>query len=163
MLPATLQFIIAMVAHAINERMARRVDYLHEEVRVLKEALAAATGKIRIDFTAEQRRRLALRGKQLTAEERRACCQIVRPEAILAWFRQLAAKKYDSSKGRKVGRPGLLQRRGPRRVRDGPLQGVVRDRSKASPGSRGILAVGRRWPPPPQSALPSELFAPTGE
>ncbi|HXN31193.1 MAG TPA: integrase core domain-containing protein [Polyangiaceae bacterium] len=105
MLPATLQFIIAMVAHAINERMARRVDYLHEEVRVLKEALAAATGKIRIDFTAEQRRRLALKGKQLTAEERRACCQIVRPETILAWFRQLAADKYDSSKTRKVGRP----------------------------------------------------------
>ena len=69
MLPATLQFIIAMVAHTLNERMARRVDYLHEEVRVLKEALAAATGKTRIDFTAEQRRRLALKGKQLTAEE----------------------------------------------------------------------------------------------
>ena len=103
MFPATLQFIIAMVAHAINERMARRVDYLHEEVRV--QALAAATGKIRIDFTAEQRRRLALTGKKLTAEERRACCKIVRAETILAWFRQLAADKYDSSKTRKVGRP----------------------------------------------------------
>jgi hypothetical protein len=57
MLPATLQFIIAMVAHAIHERMARRVDYLHEEVRVPKEALAEATGKSRIDFIAEQRRR----------------------------------------------------------------------------------------------------------
>jgi hypothetical protein len=43
MLLATLQFIIAMVVHATNERMARRVDYLHEEVRGLKEALAAAT------------------------------------------------------------------------------------------------------------------------
>jgi hypothetical protein len=66
-------FIIAMVAHAINERMARRVDYLQEEVRVLKETLATATGKTRIAFTAEQRRRLALKGRQLTAEERRAC------------------------------------------------------------------------------------------
>ena len=28
MLPMTVQFLIAMVAHAINERMARRVDYL---------------------------------------------------------------------------------------------------------------------------------------
>jgi D-serine deaminase-like pyridoxal phosphate-dependent protein len=44
MLPVTLQFIIATIAYAINERMARRVDYL-QEVRVLKEALAAATGK----------------------------------------------------------------------------------------------------------------------
>jgi hypothetical protein len=55
MLPVTLQFIIATIAYAINERMARRVDYLQEEVRVLKEALAAATGKTRIDFSAEQR------------------------------------------------------------------------------------------------------------
>ena len=106
MLPVTLQFIVAMIAYAINERMARRVDYLREEVRVLKEALATATGKTRIDLSAEQRRRLALKGKELTAEERRVCCQIVRPETILAWFRQLAAQKYDSSEARKAGRPG---------------------------------------------------------
>jgi putative transposase len=105
MLPAPLQFILAMIAYAINQRMARRVDYLQEEVRVLKEALAAATGKTRIDFSAEQRRRLALKGKELTAEERRTCCQIVRPATILAWFRQLAAQKYDSSSARKTGRP----------------------------------------------------------
>jgi hypothetical protein len=43
MLPATLRFIIAMIAYAINERMARKVDYLREEVLVLKEALAAAS------------------------------------------------------------------------------------------------------------------------
>ena len=105
MLPVTLQFIIATIAYAINERMARRVDYLQEEVRVLKEALAAATGKTRIDLSAEQRRRLAMKGKALTAEERRDCCQIVRPQTILAWFRQLAAQNYDSSHVRKVGRP----------------------------------------------------------
>jgi len=51
MLPAPFQFLIAMVAYAINERMARRVDYLREEVRVLKEALAAATGKTRSTST----------------------------------------------------------------------------------------------------------------
>jgi putative transposase len=105
MLPATLQFIIAMITYAISERMARRVEYLLEEVRVLKDALASATSKTRIDLSAGQRRRLALKGKELTAEERRACCQIVRPETILAWFRQLAAQKYDSSKARKAGRP----------------------------------------------------------
>jgi hypothetical protein len=104
MLPAALQFIIAMLAHAINVRMARRVDYLHEEVRVLKEALAAASGKSGIDFTAEHRRRLALKGKLLTAEERRVCCQIVRPETILTWFRQLAARPYDSSVRSNAGR-----------------------------------------------------------
>ncbi len=70
MLPMTFQFIIAMIAYAINERMARRIDYLHEEVRVPREGLAAATGKTRTAFTPEQRRRLAIKGKALTPEER---------------------------------------------------------------------------------------------
>ena len=143
MLPATLQFIIAMVAHAINERMARRVDYLHEEVRVLKEALAAATGTIRIDFTADQRRRLALKGKLLTAEERRACCQIVRPETILAWFRQLASDKYDSSDTRKVGRPrkaSEIRRLVVEMARDNPGWGYTRIRD----AMRGLkIEIGR--------------------
>jgi len=105
MLPMTVRLLIAMVAHAINERMARRIDYLLEEVRVLKESLRTATGTARIRFTPEQRRRLARKGKVLTPEERRACCQIVRPETILAWFRQLAAQKYNGSRNRKPGRP----------------------------------------------------------
>jgi putative transposase len=42
----------------------------------------------------------------LRPDERKGCCQIVRPSTILAWFRQLAAKKYDSSMQRKKpGRP----------------------------------------------------------
>jgi hypothetical protein len=122
MLPAPLQFIIAMIAYALNDRIARRVDYLQEEVRVLKEALAAATGRTRIHFSAEQRRRLALKGKELTADERRACCQIVRPETVLAWFRQLAAQKYDSSEARKAGRPGKAADYPRARARAGPRQ-----------------------------------------
>ena len=104
MLPFTLQFVIAMIASAINERMRRKLDYALEENRILKEALRAATGKERIAFTPAQRRRLALAGKELTPKERRQCCQIVKPATILAWFRQLAARKYDSSR-RKTGRP----------------------------------------------------------
>jgi transposase len=132
-----------MVAHAINERMARRVDYLHEEVRVLKEALAAATGTIRIDFTADQRRRLALKGKLRTAEERRACCQIVRPETILAWFRQLASDKYDSSDTRKVGRPrkaSEIRRLVVEMARDNPGWGYTKMRD----AMRGLkIEIGR--------------------
>jgi hypothetical protein len=39
MLPVKFQFIIAMVAYAINEQLARRIEYLLEEVRVLQESL----------------------------------------------------------------------------------------------------------------------------
>jgi putative transposase len=106
MLPLPLQFIVAMVAYAINERMARRIEYLLEEVRVLREVYAETTGRKRIPFTDAQRFRLAVNGKALTPDERKGRCQIVRPSTNLAWFRQLAAKKYDSSTQRKKpGRP----------------------------------------------------------
>jgi len=105
MLPLPIQFRIATIAAAINKRIARRLEYAQEEVRTLKEALAAVNGSGRIRFTEAQRRRLALMGKALTSRERETCCQIVRPETILAWFPRLAAAKYDSSKVRGKGRP----------------------------------------------------------
>jgi transposase len=105
MLPVTVQFIVAMLAYALNERMARKAEYLREENRVLKEALRAATGKTRIALSDEQRRHLAAKGKALTPAEREECCQIVRPSTILAWFRRLVARKYDSSQVRRPGRP----------------------------------------------------------
>ena len=45
MLPLTFQFLIAMVAHAINERMARRLDYLQEEVREQMKGIREWGGK----------------------------------------------------------------------------------------------------------------------
>ena len=104
MLPVTFQFLIAMVAYAINGRMARRLGYVQEEVRVLREALLATTGKKRIAFTVEQRQRLAIKGRALTPDERQGCCQLVRPATILKWFRELAAKRYDGSTARGLGR-----------------------------------------------------------
>jgi hypothetical protein len=69
-LPVTVQFLVAMFAYGLNERMARKAEYLREDDRVLKEALRAATGKSRIPLTDEQRRRLATKGKALTPAER---------------------------------------------------------------------------------------------
>jgi putative transposase len=57
-----------------------------------------------LSFTAEQRRRLATAGKMATPDERRRCCDLVKPATILAWFRQLAARTCDSSDVRR-GRP----------------------------------------------------------
>jgi hypothetical protein len=77
MLPLPIQFIIAMIAHAINERMARRIEYLLEEVRVLREVYAETTGRKRIPFTDEQRRRPAIKGRALTPEEREGCSSVL--------------------------------------------------------------------------------------
>ena len=93
-----------MIASAIKDRLQRKLDYVEEERRVLREQLGAITGSKKLSFTANQRRRLAEAGKLLTPDERHSCCLIVKPGTILAWFRQLAAKKYDSSKA-KLGRP----------------------------------------------------------
>jgi hypothetical protein len=43
------EVLIAMLAYGLNERMARKAEYLREENRVLKEALRAATGKSLLD------------------------------------------------------------------------------------------------------------------
>ncbi|MFC1642202.1 hypothetical protein ACFL5O_05860 [Myxococcota bacterium] len=34
MLPVTIQFLVAMLAYALNERMARKAEYLREENRL---------------------------------------------------------------------------------------------------------------------------------
>ncbi len=104
MLPATLQFLIVMLAGSINERMQKRLDYKSEEVLVLKEILSSVTGKRRIDFNESQRNRLAIKGKNLTPKEREECCELIRPRTILEWFRKIYSEKYDSSKSRR--RPG---------------------------------------------------------
>jgi hypothetical protein len=44
MLPFTLQFLIAMIASAINERLQRKLDYALEESRCPMALLSAARG-----------------------------------------------------------------------------------------------------------------------
>jgi hypothetical protein len=63
MLPATLQFLIVMIASAINDRLQRKLDHVEEERRVLREQLEAATGGKELFFAARQRLRLAEVGK----------------------------------------------------------------------------------------------------
>jgi len=41
--PATLQFLIVMIASAINDRLQRKLDYVEEERRGLREQLGATT------------------------------------------------------------------------------------------------------------------------
>lgn len=105
MLVSMLDFFVVMLACALNERMQKKLDYTQEEVRVLKEVVAAQRPKKRIQLTDAQRRRLAILGKDLTPQERTEVCEIVKPATILAWFRKVAAQKYDGSDKRGPGRP----------------------------------------------------------
>lgn len=126
MLPSTVQFFIALIGCALNERMQRKLDYTQEEVRALKELFQAVTGKKRLPFTDAQRRRLATKGQALTPAERKECCNIVKPETMLAWFRKLVAQKYDSSNPtvRRSGRPR----------KSDEVRALVIDIARANPG-----------------------------
>ena len=42
MLLATLQVLIVMIASAINDRLQRKLDYVEEENRILREQLSAS-------------------------------------------------------------------------------------------------------------------------
>jgi len=77
------------------------IDYLREEIHVLKEHV----GGKRLRFTEDQRARLARKAKKLKLGKLKEIANLVTPQTLLAWHRRLVAAKYDSSKKR-IGRPG---------------------------------------------------------
>ncbi len=76
------------------------IEYLREEIRVLKEI----HGK-KLRFNDAQRRRLAVKAKKIRFGRLKEISNIATPQTLLRWFRTLVAKKYDSSKTGRVGRP----------------------------------------------------------
>jgi transposase-like protein len=97
-----MKLMVLALAEWINQQQEDVIDYLREEVRILKEL----NGKKRLRFTDEQRRRLARKAKRICFGRLKEIVGLVTPQTLLAWHRKLIAKKYDSSgKRRKVGRP----------------------------------------------------------
>jgi transposase len=97
----SLGFVTACLAGWVNRHQQHVIEYLQEEVRVLKEL---QRGK-RLRFSNEQRCRLAAKAKKLRFGWLKAVAQIVTPHTLLRWHRKLIARKYDSSGIRKPGRP----------------------------------------------------------
>ena len=84
----------------MNRNQQDVIEYLQEEIRVLKESL----GK-KPRFNDHQRRRLAIKGKRLGRQALDGFSSLVTPNTLLAWHRRLVAQKYDGSRIRKAGRP----------------------------------------------------------
>jgi hypothetical protein len=74
----------------------------------------------------------------------------VRPETILAWFRQLAAQKYDSSKARKAGRP--------RKAAD--IRKLVLDLARDNPGWGYTKFTGHYLTERYHQAMGSQIISP---
>src|SRR5258706_3724147 len=95
-----LPFLLTCFAGWMNRQQQFIIESLQEEIRVLHEQV----GK-RPRFNDDQRRRLAAKGKPIGRKGLARFASIVTPDTLLAWHRRLIAKKYDSSKKRKPGRP----------------------------------------------------------
>jgi hypothetical protein len=63
MIISALNFLVVMLACALNERMQKKLDYTQEEVRVLEEVIEALIGKKRIPLTNAQRLYAEARGR----------------------------------------------------------------------------------------------------
>jgi hypothetical protein len=85
-------FVVICVAGWMNRNQLGVIEYLQEEIRVLKELL----GK-KPRFNDGQRRRLATKGKRLGRKTLDRFASLVSPNTLLAWHRRLVAQKYDGS------------------------------------------------------------------
>ncbi len=95
------KLILVSLAGWMNREQQHVIEYLQEEIRVLKEQ----QGEGRPKFTDEQRR-LARKAKRIGFGRLSDIANLVTPQTLLKWHRRLVARKYDSSgKRRKVGRP----------------------------------------------------------
>ncbi len=97
------QFLVFTVAGFIQRQQQDVIDYLLEKNRVLRQQLRGR----RLVFTDAQRRRLAIRAKQLGRAALKQLSTIVAPDTLLRWYRRLVAKKYDGSRRRTTGRPTI--------------------------------------------------------
>jgi transposase InsO family protein len=95
-----MRFLLICLAGWMNRNQQLVIEYLREEVRVLKEQL----GPKRLRFTDEQRARLARKAKRIQFGKLKQIASIVTPQTLLAWHRRLVARKYDSS-AKRIGRP----------------------------------------------------------
>ena len=100
-----LQFVLVAMAGWMNQRQQQVIEYLQEENRVLREQ----TGKRRLRFTDDQRRRLAVKAKLLGRRALVELDTLVMPDTLLNWHRKLIAEKYDGSLQRRPGRPQVRE------------------------------------------------------
>jgi putative transposase len=99
--------LVTCLAYCLDKELWKAIDYLKEQVRVLKEQQEKDK---RILLDNRQRMRLATKAKRLTRGLLGQTTVLFTPDTILAWYRKLIAQKYDGSKNRRTpGRPKISQ------------------------------------------------------
>ncbi len=103
MQPHLWQFLALTFAGSVNRSQQDAIEYLKEENRVLREQL----GDRRLRFTDDQRRSLAAKAKGVCRENLKEIADLVTPDTLLRWYRELIAAKYD---GRRAPRSRATSR-----------------------------------------------------
>jgi endonuclease/exonuclease/phosphatase (EEP) superfamily protein YafD len=98
---------VTCLAYCLDQELWKAIDYLKEQVRVLKEQQEKDQ---RILLDNRQRMRLAAKAKQLTRELLEHTAVLFTPETVLQWYHRLIAQKYDGSQNCKhPGWPKISQ------------------------------------------------------
>jgi transposase InsO family protein len=99
--------IVTCLAYGVDQELWSAIDYLKEQVRVLKEQQEKDK---RILLNDRQKIRLSTKARRLTRELLDQTTVLFTPDTVLGWYRKLIAQKYDGSKNRQnPGRPKVSQ------------------------------------------------------
>jgi len=95
--------ILAYVTGTVDQELLARIEYLAAENRILK---AQLNGRLRLSDA--ERATLAEIGSRLGRKVLAEVATVARPDTILAWYRNLVARKFDVSRAhRRPGRPRI--------------------------------------------------------
>jgi putative transposase len=95
--------LLASITGSVGQELLLRNEYLVMENRILRHQV---TGRVRL--SEGERKALAELGKKLGKKALEEVASLVKPDTILAWYRELIAQKFDGSPQRKApGRPKI--------------------------------------------------------
>ena len=103
--PPLLTYLLLIISGWVHRRQLIVVEFLQAENRLLKERLR---GK-RIRFTDAERALLARKAKAIGRKGLLQLDTLVSPDTLMRWHRCLVAEKWDFSKRRGPGRPGVMR------------------------------------------------------
>jgi putative transposase len=95
--------LLAYVTGLVNQELLLQNEYLAAENRILRAHLPA-----RLRLSDPERCTLAEIGKRLGRKALEKVASVAKPDTLLAWYRQLIARKFDGSRSRTYpGRPRI--------------------------------------------------------
>ena len=103
--PPLLAYLLMIVSGWVHQRQLIVIEYLQTENRLLRARLS----RKRIRFSDAERVLLARKAKAVGRTALLALDTVVSPDTLMRWHRRLVAQKWDFSKRRRPGRPGIMR------------------------------------------------------